>query len=142
MDAPISSSKSSPSSTLEHSQPSITNLSEFLRGPIDIRSLSLTGIFLLLFFYTLHFGRDFFLPVTLALILSFLLAPLVRGLARFYIPYAIGATLVFAVVLGGVSYGVYQLSEPASEWIARAPQSLRHIQRKLDRLRRSNLRGQ
>ena len=131
------SSEPLPPATLERSRLDIATLDEFLRGPIDVRSIALTGIFLLLFFYTLYFGRDFFLPVTLAFILSFLLAPLVRGLARFYIPHALGAGLVFVTVLGGASYGGYQLATPASEWIAKAPQSLRHIQRELRSLKRS-----
>lgn len=132
-----SATEPSPPSEPERSRLDIANLGEFLQGPIDVRSLALTGIFLLLFFYTLYFGRDFFLPVTLAFILSFLLAPLVRGLARFYIPYALGAGLVFAVVLGTASYGVYRLSTPASEWIAKAPQSLRDIQLKLRQIEQS-----
>ena len=137
MTAHLSSSEPSQPSELERSRPDITNLGEFLRGPVDVRSIALTGIFLLLFFYTLYFGRDFFLPVTLAFILSFLLVPLVRGLARFYIPYALGASLVLVVVLGITSYGVYQLSEPASEWIAKVPQSLQHMQLKLRRFKQS-----
>jgi predicted PurR-regulated permease PerM len=137
MTAHRSSSEPSQPSKLERSRPDITNLGEFLRGPVDVHSIALTGIFLLLFFYTLYFGRDFFLPVTLALILSFLLVPLVRGLARFYIPYAIGASLVLVVVLGITSYGVYQLSEPVSEWIAKGPQSLRQVQLKLRQFKQS-----
>ncbi len=134
----LSSSEPSQPSEPERSRPDITNLGEFLRGPVvDVRSIALTGIFLLLFFYTLYFGRDFFLPVTLAFILSFLLVPLVRGLARFYIPYALGASLVLVAVLGITSYGVYQLSEPASEWIAKGPQSLLQIQLKLRRFKQS-----
>lgn len=137
MTAQPSSVEPSPPSEPERSRLDIANLGEFLQGPIDVRSIALTGIFLLLFFYTLYFGRDFFLPVTLAFILSFLLAPLVRGLARFYIPYALGAGLVFTIVLGTASYGVYRLSTPASEWIAKAPQSLQDVRLKLRQFKQS-----
>jgi hypothetical protein len=49
-------------------------------GPLGIRSISLTGLFILGCFYTLYFARAFFLPVTLAIVFMFLLAPLVRAL--------------------------------------------------------------
>ena len=45
---------------------------------LDIRSVSLTGLFVLASFYTLYFARDFILPILLAWILSSLLAPIVR----------------------------------------------------------------
>src|SRR5688572_19372437 len=72
-------------------RPDISRLGDLFSGPIDIRSLALTGIFVLLFFYTLYFARAIFLPIVLALLLSFLLAPAVRGFRRIGIPQAIGA---------------------------------------------------
>ena len=45
-------------------------LPELLRGPFDIRSIALTGIFILAIFYTIYFMRAVLLPVVLALLLS------------------------------------------------------------------------
>ena len=42
----------------------------------NIRSFSLTGLFILAFFYTLYFAADFVLPVALAILMSLLLLPL------------------------------------------------------------------
>ena len=108
----------------------------FLQGPIDIRSITLTGIFVILLFAVLRVTRDLFLPIILAFLLSFLLAPIIRKLARFHIPEALGATAVFLVVLGTVSFGIYRLSTPATEWLAKAPQSVQQIENKLRRLLR------
>jgi predicted PurR-regulated permease PerM len=52
----------------------------------------------------LYFGREVLVPIALALILSFILAPLVRFLQRFYVP-RIAAVLVvvllaFSTILG------------------------------------------
>ena len=48
----------------------------------ELRSLSVTGLFILAVFYTLHLARDLFLPIVLALFLTLLLQPPVRWLRR------------------------------------------------------------
>lgn len=119
----------------ERPRPDITKLGELFGGPIDVRSVSLTGLFVLAFFYTLYFGRQFFLPVVLALLLSFLLAPLVRGLRRIHVPQAVGAAVVILGLLGAVSFGIYRLSGPAAEWMERAPEGLQRIERRVRQIR-------
>ena len=109
---------------------------ELFSGPVDVRSITLTGIFVLLVFYTLYFTRDFILPVVLAFLLTFLLAPVVRGLHRIRVPETIGAALVILAVLSGVVYGVYSLSGPAGDWIERAPEGLRRVERRVRDLQR------
>src|SRR5471030_2259979 len=56
---------------------------------------------------TLHYAQDFFLPLVLAGLLSFLLSPLVRRLERWRIG-RVGAVLVTAVLafvlIGGLTY--------------------------------------
>lgn len=101
-----------------------------LRRLLD-RSLALSGLFVLAAFYTLYFGRAFFLPIVLALLLSFLLRPVVRGLHRLRIPHALGAALVVFGLLGSLGWGVYELSGPAYEWAQKAPQTVRRLERKL-----------
>src|SRR5574341_143106 len=120
----------------EHPQPHMAKPADLVNGPMDIRSIALTGLFVLALLYTLYFARIFFLPIILALLLSFLLAPIVRGFKRLYIPEPLGAALVLLILVGATGYGVYQLSEPAAEWMAKAPQSLRRIEQKLIALRR------
>ena len=120
----------------EPSRPDLTRFFELFSGPVDVRSITLTGIFVLLVFYTLYFTRDFILPVVLAFLLTFLLAPVVRGLHRIRIPETIGAALVILAVLSGVVYGVYSLSGPARDWIERAPDGLRRVERRVRDLQR------
>ncbi|HKI05190.1 MAG TPA: AI-2E family transporter [Thermoanaerobaculia bacterium] len=105
--------------------------SDVKKLPFDVRSLALTGLFVLAAFYTLYLGRDFFLPIVLALLLSFLLSPLVRWLKKLHIPEGLGAALVVFGLLGALGLGIYQLSTPAYEWVRQAPQSLRKVERKL-----------
>lgn len=106
-------------------------LTEMLKRPFDIKSVALTGLFVLSVFYTMYFMRAMLLPLVLALLLSYLLAPLVRGLAALRIRPLFGAAIVLAALVGGIAYGVSFVSEPATGWIEKAPYSFHQLQQKL-----------
>src|SRR5580704_344107 len=79
-------------------------------------SIASTILAMLAILYTLYFARDFLLPVTFALLLNFLLSPVVRALARLRVPTPLGAAVVMLVLLGIVATGVYELSGPVERW--------------------------
>jgi predicted PurR-regulated permease PerM len=106
-------------------------LPDLLRGPFDIRSLALTGLFILAVFYTIYFMRAVLLPLVLALLLSYLFRPIVRALARVHISPLIGAALILLGLVGTIGYGIYSLATPAAGWLAGAPYSLHQLQSKL-----------
>jgi predicted PurR-regulated permease PerM len=106
-------------------------LPDLLRGPFDIKSVALTGLFVLAVFYTMYFMRAILLPLVLALLLSYLLAPLVRLLGRIRVRPAFGAAIVLLSLAGLVSYGVSRLAEPAAGWLEKAPYSMQQIKQKL-----------
>jgi predicted PurR-regulated permease PerM len=116
-------------------QPDIGKLGEALRERVEIRSLAITGLFVLASFYTLYFARAFFLPIILAVLLDFLLSPLIRGMKRIRIPEPLGAALVIVALLGTAGGAVYSLVEPAKEWAARLPESMRKAEDRLRALR-------
>lgn len=111
--------------------PQTRRLPELLRGPFDIRSLALTGLFILALFYTIYFMRAVLLPLVLALLLSYLLRPVVRALARLRLRPPFGAALVLLSLVGAIAYGVSFLATPAAGWIEKAPYSLQQLQWKL-----------
>jgi predicted PurR-regulated permease PerM len=84
--------------------------------------------------YTLYFARSFLLPVTLAILLSFLLSPVVGLLGKLRIPTGIAAALVVLGLLGGVGLGVYRLAGPVQDWSAKAPQAIANTERELRKL--------
>jgi predicted PurR-regulated permease PerM len=106
-------------------------LSSLLRGPFDIKSVALTGLFVLAVFYTMYFMRAMLLPLVLALLLSYLLAPLVRLLERLRLRPALGAAIVLLSLVGLVIYGVSRLAEPAADWLEKAPYSLHQLEQKI-----------
>jgi predicted PurR-regulated permease PerM len=120
----------------ERPRPDVRKLRDLLEGPFGIRSIALTGLFILASFYTLYFGRAFFLPIVLALLLSFLLSPVVRVLKKLHVPEALGAALAIVSLLGLLVLGVVELATPAYDWIGQAPQSLRKIEGKIRDLKK------
>ena len=120
----------------ERPRPDIKKLRDLLQGPFGIKSIALTGLFILAGFYTLYFGRAFFLPIVLGLLLNFLLSPVVRGLKKIHVPEALGAALVILSLLGLLVLGAVELATPAYSWMTQAPQSLRRIEGKVRDLKK------
>jgi predicted PurR-regulated permease PerM len=116
--------------------PDLRKTEAALRHEVEIRSLAITGLFVLALFYTLYFGRAFFLPIVLAFLLDFLLSPLIRTLKRARIPESLGAALVVLGLLGVTGGAVYGLSGPAKEWATKLPASMRDAENRLQKLRR------
>ncbi len=116
-------------------EPDVRRLGSLFGENADARHISLVGLFALAVLYTLHFAREFFLPIVLAILLDFLLGPLVRGLRKLKSPEPIGAGIVMLGLLGVLGTGIWYLSGPAADWLARAPESMATVERKLEDLR-------
>ena len=108
-----------------------SRIHELMRRPFDVRSIALTGLFILAIFYTMFFMRALLLPLVLALLLSYLLRPMVRAAARFHVPPPLSAAVILLSVFGLVGYGVSFLAAPAADWLEKAPYSLQRFQSKL-----------
>jgi predicted PurR-regulated permease PerM len=77
-------------------------------SPISIRSLALTIVAALAITFALREGRDFVIPLVLAVLISYALDPVVTWIAR-AIPRAIAAAIVLLVLTGGIAAGAYAL---------------------------------
>lgn len=114
----------------------ISELGHLVAAPPAIRSLAITGLFVLALFYTLYFARAIFLPIVLAALLNFLFSPVVAALKRFRIPEPLGAALVLVAFVGTVVFGAVRLADPAAEWVKKAPESLERVEYKLRDIKR------
>jgi len=121
---------------VEVPKPSLSELSLFLRRARAATPLAVIAICLMALVGFLSFARTFLMPVVIALLLNFLLKPLVRGLARIGVTETLGAIVVMVLVLGSIPILVSRLAEPASDWAARAPESLRQVETKIRHLLR------
>jgi predicted PurR-regulated permease PerM len=79
----------------------------------------------------LYFGREFFVPVAVALAFSILLRPVVRWLSRHGIRAPIGATAVIILGLGGLTAVGFGLSVPVRGWAAKLPETVTAAKKKL-----------
>jgi len=102
----------------------------------DARHVSLVLLAVLAVLYTLNIAQAFILPIVLAILVNLLLSPIVVLLRKYArIPEPLGAGVVIVLFLGGLTLGVYQLAPAASAWVARAPESLATLQRRIRPLR-------
>jgi predicted PurR-regulated permease PerM len=106
-------------------------IAELLQKPFDVRSIALTGLFILALFYTIYFMRSVLLPIVLALLLSYLFRPIVRGLARLKVPLSVSAAFILIGLFALVGYGISALATPAVGWLQKAPTGLTELQHKL-----------
>jgi predicted PurR-regulated permease PerM len=117
--------------------PNVTKLATLLGENADARHVALVGLFLLAVFYTLRLAQPFFLPIVLAILLDFLLSPVVRALRRVGLPEPAGAGLVVLGLVAALTLGIYYLARPAADYIALAPQSIERVREKIEGMRGS-----
>lgn len=100
-------------------------------------SLTLKVLMAIAIILMLKLANEVLLPIAIAIILTFLLAPLVRALRKRGIDDAIGAAIVVFGLLGVVVLLTARLVSPAAEWIARAPTTVQQAIDAFDRMRDS-----
>lgn len=118
-------------------RPNVTRLKSLLGEKADARHVALVGLFVLAVFYTLHLAQALFLPIVVAILLDFLLSPVVRALRRVGLSEPLGAGIVVLGLLAVIVTGGVRLAGPASEYITLAPQSIETARVKLHRMRGS-----
>jgi predicted PurR-regulated permease PerM len=108
-----------------------------LQKPFDVWSIALSGLFILAIFYTMYFLRSVLLPIVLALLLSYLLRPVVRSLARMKFPGLLGAALVLVAFITLIGLGISALATPVAAWLGKAPTGLQQLQSKFMPVKKS-----
>jgi predicted PurR-regulated permease PerM len=92
---------------------------------------ALIGIFLIMLMAMLGYGRGVFLPITLALVIGTILAPLTNLAARNGMPHAATAAILVLGTIGLLSGGIVLLADPVRDWIGRAPEIGANLREKL-----------
>jgi predicted PurR-regulated permease PerM len=92
--------------------------------PVDVKVAYLGGIFLILLLAALYAVAEIVWPLVFAFILSLLLKPPMRLLARLRFPRVLCALLLVVAVLGLVVGLGTAISGPAASWAAKLPEGL------------------
>lgn len=79
----------------------------------------------------LYLARAFFVPLLIGILASYTLSPVVEWLKRCYIPRAVGAALVLVVLVGGISWIAFSLSDDAAAMIEKLPEAARKLRQNL-----------
>lgn len=77
---------------------------------------------------TLYLAADLLIPVAFAVLLYFLLSPVVRSLQKFRVPATFTAAALVLGLLATVVLVFGFLAEPAERWLKEAPRSIRDLQ--------------
>lgn len=102
----------------------------------DFQATGILILALVAVFTVLHLGRAVFLPIALAVILKFLLDPVVRWLGRFRLKPPLAGAVVLVGLLALLIGGTARLSTPVQEWLTRAPRTLDQAGRRMRTLLR------
>lgn len=116
--------------------PDLSRITDRVEGPVGVIALVAVVLGIVALFYTLRVARDFFLPVVIAVLLDYLLSPVVRRLGDVGLRPPLGAAVVVLGFLVVTGTGFYHLSGPAADWLDRAPQTLRRAEYELRELAR------
>jgi len=87
-----------------------------------VTAVALVGLLVLGVLYTLYFARTLLVPIVAAVLLGFLLKPLIRLLHTFGIPEMLGTVVVFLTFILTVGVSAYLLVPPASRMLSRLPE--------------------
>ncbi len=99
-----------------------------LASPLVVAAILVAG---------LYFGREIFIPIAIALLLSFVLGPLVNYLRRWRLPRLVAVGLTVLLTLGIVGALATLIGVQAADLMNDVPRYRATIERKLENLRES-----
>lgn len=79
----------------------------------------------------LQFASSLLVPIAVALLLTLLLGPLVRGMSRYGVAEPVAAGIIVFGTITVIAAAMVVLSTPATDWLRRAPATMRQVEQKL-----------
>ncbi len=102
-----------------------------------MRRWATRGLLLIALVFLLKEASAIVLPVLVALILTFVLAPAVRTMRHHGMPEAVSAAMLVTTLVGCTVLSVALLAEPVADWWQRAPAAVSQALNRVDRWRAS-----
>src|SRR5687767_6708216 len=81
--------------------------------------------------FLLRAAKALFIPIAIAALISYALAPVVSWLERRRVPEMAGAALVLLVILGAAAGGAYALRDDARTLLDTLPQSVQRVRERV-----------
>ena len=105
---------------------------------IGVRNLPLAVLAVIAVILLLQFASPVFIPVVLAILISYALSPPVTSLQRRGIPPAFGAGIVLLLVLTVLGLGTYQMAGQVTQIIDQIPVAAQRVRERLQQTRGSS----
>ena len=99
----------------------------------DLRSVALFVIAGSAAMAVLYWAQGVFIPIVLSVLISYALAPVVRGLTRIRLPRVVASAAVVATLTGLLGYAAYTLSDDASAIVAALPEAATKLRQAVQR---------
>ena len=96
-------------------------------APVGIRNLPLAVLAVIAVILLLQFASAVFIPVAVAILISYALSPPVTSLQRHGIPPAVGAGIVLTLIVTLLGLGVYTLTDQVSQIVDQVPVAAKRI---------------
>lgn len=94
---------------------------------VEPKSVSLVVLAVLATALVLHVAQEIFIPIVLAILISYALDPVVTALARWHVHRALGSALVLTVLVGCIGAGAYGLRDEANQVLDSLPDAARRL---------------
>ncbi|MDB6036498.1 MAG: conserved rane protein of unknown function [Verrucomicrobiales bacterium] len=127
----IKEEKTGRDAAAETEKPDISDLTHFLHGTRLVTPVAVIGLFVIAFCGFLFFAKPFLMPVVLAILLNFLLKPVVKFLCKLHVPEAVGGAVVLFVFLAVIWFLLSRLIAPINDWAEKGPEHFRDVQTKI-----------
>ena len=101
--------------------------SDPLSGP-ETRGGALVLVAVIVTIVLLKWAAAVFIPLVLALLISYALAPLVDRLAKIAIPRALSAAVLLLAIVGGAGYSAWSLRDEAVDVLDTLPEAVQKFQ--------------
>jgi len=98
---------------------------------IVVRNLAMTVLACLAVVLLLQYAQPLLVPIVIGILISYSLTPFVGGLQRLRVPRAIGAAVAVILVVAGLGFGIYTLSDQAMAIVSDVPQAAQRIRERV-----------
>jgi predicted PurR-regulated permease PerM len=106
-------------------QPLVINM------PVDVRSITLTVLAVVAAVVFLRYAAPVLIPIVVAMLISYVLTPLVNSLERAHIHRGIGAAVAVLLLIGVLGSGGYLLSGQALTIIDSVPEAAQRLRERI-----------
>ena len=102
-----------------------------IQMPVDVRSVAITVIAVLGVILVLQMMQSVLIPIVLGILISYALSPIVKSLAKIHVPRVLGAFVAVALLVSGMSFGIWAFSDDAMAVVRDIPTTARRVAAKM-----------